>query len=73
MYRLSVKLFRFKRRFLYKFLVVNNWFFYIFQFRMMDFLDFADVSFCTSTNIEQLCQDLNSIVGHSVWYDTFQI
>ena len=39
----------------------------------MDFLDFADVSFCASTNIGQLCQDLNSIVGLSVWYDTFQI
>ena len=39
----------------------------------MDFLDFADVSICANTNIGQLCQDLNSIVGLSAWYDTFQI
>ena len=39
----------------------------------MNFLDFADVSFCANTNIGQLCQDLNSTVGLIVWYDTFQI
>ena len=39
----------------------------------MDFLDFADVSFCASTNIGQLCKDLNSVVGLTVWYNTFQI
>jgi len=30
----------------------------------MDFLDFEDVSFCSCTNIGQLCQDLNSILRH---------
>ena len=39
----------------------------------MDSLDFPDVSFCANTNIGQLCEDLNSIVGLSVWYVTFQI
>ena len=39
----------------------------------MDFLDFADISFCANTNIGQLCEGLNSIVGLCVWYDTFQI
>jgi hypothetical protein len=39
----------------------------------MDFLDFADVSFSANTNIGHLCQDFNSIVGLSVWYDTLQI
>jgi len=38
----------------------------------MDFLDFADVSLCANTNIGQFCEDLNSIVGFSVWYN-FQI
>jgi hypothetical protein len=39
----------------------------------MDFLDFANMSFCASTNIGQLCQDLKSLVGLNIWYDTFQI
>ena len=73
MYKLFIcEIFGFKRSVLYKFLV-KNCFFNIFQFRIMDFPDFADVSFCANTNIGQLCEDLNSIVGHTVWYDTFQI
>jgi hypothetical protein len=31
------------------------------------------VSICANTNIGQLCQDLNSIVVLSVWYETFEI
>ena len=38
----------------------------------MDFLDFADVSFLANSSIGQLCQDLNSIIGEGIWYDTFQ-
>jgi hypothetical protein len=40
----------------------------------MDFIDFADVFFSfANTDIGDLCKELNSIVGLSVWYDTFQI
>ena len=39
----------------------------------MDFLDFADVSFCASTNIGQLCQDLKSIVGLNVGTTLFKL
>jgi hypothetical protein len=39
----------------------------------MDFLDFSDVSFVSNLGIGQLCEDLNSIIGQGIWYDTFQI
>jgi hypothetical protein len=39
----------------------------------MDFLDFFDVSFLSNLGIGHLCENLNSIIGQGVWYDTFQI
>jgi hypothetical protein len=39
----------------------------------MDFLDFSDVSFLPNSDIVQLCEDLNTIIGQGIWYDTFQI
>ena len=41
--------------------------------RIKDFLDFPDVSFLPTSNIGQLCEDLNTIVGQGVWNDTFQV
>jgi len=41
--------------------------------RIMDFLGFTDVSFPPSSSIEQLCKDLNTIVGQGIWYETFQV
>jgi hypothetical protein len=38
----------------------------------MDFLDFASVTFPPRTKIGQLREDLNKIIGHGLWYDTFQ-
>jgi len=40
---------------------------------MMDFLDSSDVSFLPNSNTGQLCEDLNTIVGQGIWYDTFQV
>ena len=39
----------------------------------MDFLDFANVSFLPSSSIGRLCEELNNIVGQSIWYSTFQV
>jgi hypothetical protein len=39
----------------------------------MDFLDFSDVTFLPHSGIGQLCEDLNTIIGQGIWYDTFQI
>jgi hypothetical protein len=39
----------------------------------MVFLQFADVSFRTHTNIGRICEDLNSMIGEEVWHDTFKI
>ena len=39
----------------------------------MDFLDFANDSFEPNTIIGRLYQDLNNIVGHGIFYDTFQV
>ena len=39
----------------------------------MDFLDFRNVSFLPISSIGRLCEDLNNIVGHGVWHDTFQV
>jgi hypothetical protein len=39
----------------------------------MDFLDSSDVSFISNLGIVQLCEDLNTIIGQGIWYDTFQI
>jgi hypothetical protein len=41
--------------------------------RIMDFLDFSDVSFLPNSSIGQLCEALNIIIGQGIWYDTFQI
>jgi hypothetical protein len=37
----------------------------------MDFLEFTDVLFLPS--LGKLCEDLNTIVGQGIWYDTFQV
>jgi hypothetical protein len=39
----------------------------------MDFLDFVSVTFLPDSSIGQLCEDLNTMVGLSIWYDTFQV
>ena len=39
----------------------------------MDFLDFSDVSFLPNSSIGELCEDLNTIIGQGIWYDTFQV
>ena len=39
----------------------------------MDFLHFGGVSFQPDTNIGQLCEELNNIIGNAIWYDTFNI
>jgi hypothetical protein len=39
----------------------------------MDFLDFANDSFLPNWSIGELCEDLNTIVGQGICYDTFQI
>ena len=39
----------------------------------MDFLDFANVSFLSSSNIGLLCEDLNNIVRKGNWYNIFQV
>jgi len=41
--------------------------------RIMAFLDFSDVSFLPNSSIGELCEDLNSIVGQGIWYDTFHV
>jgi hypothetical protein len=40
---------------------------------IMYFLDFSYVSFISNLGIGQLCEDLNTIIGQAIWYDTFQI
>jgi len=39
----------------------------------MDCLEFADVSFHPSGSIGHLCEDLCTLVGLGIWYDTFKI
>ena len=39
----------------------------------MEFLDLANVSFLPNSSIGRLCEDLNNIIGQSIWYDTFQV
>jgi len=39
----------------------------------MDSLDFRNVSFLPNSSIGRLCEDLNNIVGHGLWHDTFQV
>ena len=41
--------------------------------RIMDFLDFANVLFLPNSSIGELCEDLNTIVGKCIWYNTFQV
>ena len=40
---------------------------------IINFQDFADISFLPNSNIGRLCEDLNNIVGQGVCYDTFQV
>ena len=39
----------------------------------MDFLDFDNVSFLPNSSIGRLCEDLNNIAGHVIWYNTFEV
>jgi len=39
----------------------------------MDFLDFSRVSFLPNSSFGVLCEDLNTIIGQGIWYDTFQL
>ena len=39
----------------------------------MDFPDYSDVTFLPNSSIGELCEDLNTIVGQGIWYDTFQV
>jgi len=39
----------------------------------MGFLKFGDVPILPNSSIGRLCEDMNNILGHGVWYDTFQI
>jgi len=39
----------------------------------MDFLDLADFSFIPSSSIGQLSENLHTIVGQGICYDTFQV
>jgi len=40
---------------------------------MLEFLDYEEVSFRPDANIVHLCNNLNNIVGKSIWHDTFQV
>ena len=39
----------------------------------MDFLEFANISLLPNASIGRLFEDFNNIVGHGIWYDTFQV
>jgi len=39
----------------------------------MDCLEFANVPFHPNASIEHLCEDLCTLVGLGIWYDTFKI
>jgi len=39
----------------------------------MDSLRFQNVSFLPNSSIEQLCEDLNEIVGQGIYYNGFDI
>ena len=39
----------------------------------MHFLEFTDILFLPSSSIVKLCEDLNTIVGKDIWYDTFYV
>jgi hypothetical protein len=39
----------------------------------MDFLLFNDVSLLPKSGIGHLCENLNSIVGHGLWYDEYKV
>jgi hypothetical protein len=40
--------------------------------RIMCFLEFTDVSFLPNLSIGKMCEDLNTTVGHGIWYDNFK-
>jgi hypothetical protein len=39
----------------------------------MDFLLFNDVSLLPKSGIVHLCENLNSIAGHGIWYDEYKV
>ena len=40
---------------------------------IMDFLDITSVCYLRNASIERLCEDLNNIVGHGIWYYIFDV
>jgi hypothetical protein len=40
---------------------------------IMNFLNFSDILSLLNSSIRELCEDLNTIIGQRIWYDTFQV
>jgi len=38
----------------------------------MDFRQYADVSFGSTANAGHSCEELNNILGESIWYNTLK-
>ena len=41
--------------------------------RIMNFLEFTDFSFLPYLSLGKFYEDLNTIIGQDIWYDTFQV
>jgi hypothetical protein len=39
----------------------------------MDFLNISDILLRPSSSIGELCEDLNNILGHGIWYNTYPV
>jgi len=39
----------------------------------MNFLEFTDFSFLPYLSLGKFYEDLNTIIGQDIWYDTFQV
>ena len=39
----------------------------------MDFLLFNDVSLLPKSGLGHLCENLNNIVGHGIWYEKYKV
>jgi hypothetical protein len=39
----------------------------------MDFLHFQSASLYPNSGISHLCEDLNNVVGHGIWHDTYLV
>jgi hypothetical protein len=38
----------------------------------MYFLHFQSVSLCPDSGFGHLCENLNNVIGHGIWYDTYE-